>query len=189
MGNGYLETPDFARKKDFCHFCEIVLASDPGPWLSPPVATKKASTIETTTTMKTLTKPAAKKSPKKEAAPSITHDELLAARDRLFELKEEQTKARDEELRIREYLARKLHDGVEGSKTVSIEGIKVTITRNLSRTIGVDEAEKLSKEHSDIALACLRWKAEVRVGEYKKHTEILDEYIVTKAGPSSVEFK
>ena len=135
--------------------------------------------------MKTLTKPKSTKT----TAPVITHDELVAARDRLFELKEEQTKAREEELRIREYLARKLHDGVEGSKTITVEGVKCTITRNLSRTIGVDEAEKLSKEHSDIALACLRWKAEVRVGEYKKHTDILDDYIVTKAGPPSVEFK
>ena len=151
-----------------------------GPWLSPSVATKKASTIKTTTTMTIATK---------KPAPAIKLAELLAAKERLEELKQAQAVAREEELRIREYLARKLHDGVEGSKTITVEGVKCTITRNLSRTIGVDEAEKLSKEHSDIALACLRWKAEVRVGEYKKHTDILDDYIVTKAGPPSVEFK
>lgn len=135
--------------------------------------------------MKTLTKPKSTKT----TAPVITHDELVAARDRLFELKEEQTKAREEELRIREYLARKLHDGVEGSKTVTVDGIKVTVTRNLSRTIGVDEAEKLSKEHEKLALEVLRWKPEIRVGEYKKHTDILDEYIVTRSGPPTVEFR
>jgi signal transduction histidine kinase len=125
----------------------------------------------------------------KKPAPAIKLKELLAAKERLEELKQAQAVAREEELRIREYLARKLHDGVEGSKTITVEGVKCTITRNLTRTIGVDEAEKLSKEHSDLALACLRWKAEIRVGEYKKHTDILDDYIVTKAGPPSVEFR
>lgn len=151
-----------------------------GPWHRPSVATKKASTIEPTIAMKIATK---------KVAPPIKLEELVAAKERLEELKQAQAIARDEELRIREYLARKLHDGVEGSKTITVEGIKVTVTRNLTRTIGVEEAEKLSKEHSDIALACLRWKAEVRVGEYKKHTDILDDYIVTKAGPPSVEFR
>ena len=119
----------------------------------------------------------------------MTLSEITEARDRLLELKEVQAEARDEELRIREYLAKKLHDGVEGSKTVTIEGVKVTVTRSLSRTIGSAEAEQLSKEFPEISLACLRWKAELRVGEYKKHTEILDDYIVTKAAPSTVVFK
>lgn len=125
----------------------------------------------------------------KKVAPPIKLEELVAAKERLEELKQAQAIYRDEELRIREYLARKLHDGVEGSKTITVEGIKVTITRNLTRTIGVEEAEKLSKEHSDIALACLRWKAEVKVAAYKEHAEIMDDYVVTKAGPPSVTFK
>jgi len=159
---------------------KIMLEPENGPWLSPSVATKKASVIRPTTIMTIATK---------KPAPAIKLKELLAAKERLEELKQQQAVAREEELRIREYLARKLHDGVEGSKTITVEGIKVTVTRNLTRTIGVEEAEKLSKEHSDIALACLRWKAEVRAGEYKKHTDVLDDYIVTKAGPPSVEFK
>ncbi len=152
----------------------------PGPWFSPLVAAETAPTTNATTIMTIATK---------KPAPAIKLKELLAAKERLEELKQAQAVAREEELRIREYLARKLHDGVEGSKTITVEGVKCTITRNLSRTIGVDEAEKLSQEHADIALEVLRWKAEVRVGEYKKHTDILDDYIVTKAGPPSVEFK
>ena len=120
---------------------------------------------------------------------ALTHDELVEARDRLFELKEVQNEAREEELKIREYLAKNLHDGVEGSKTVTVDGVKVTITRNLNRTIDAAEAEKLYKEHSDVALAVLRWKPEIRVGEYKKHQDVMDEYITTKPGPPSVEFK
>ena len=119
----------------------------------------------------------------------MTLSEITEAKERLLELKEVQAEARDEELRIREYLAKNLHDGVEGSKTVTIEGVKVTITRSLSRTIGSAEAEQLSKEFPEISLACLRWKAELRVGEYKKNREILDDYIVTKPGPPTVEFK
>ena len=159
---------------------KIILELESGPWFSPVVATKKAPTIKATTTMPIATK---------KPAPAIKLTELLAAKERLEELKQQQAVAREEELRIREYLARKLHDGIEGSKTITVEGVKCTITRNLTRTIGVDEAEKLSKEHSDLALECLRWKAEVRVGVYKKHTDILDDYIVTKEGPPSVEFK
>lgn len=159
---------------------KIMLEEEMGPWHRPAVAAKKASTINTTTNMTIATK---------KPAPAIKLKELLAAKERLEELKQQQAVAREEELRIREYLARKLHDGVEGSKTITVEGVKCTITRNLTRTIGVDEAEKLSKEHSDLALAVLRWKAEVRVGEYKKHADVLDDYIVTKAGPPSVEFK
>jgi hypothetical protein len=125
----------------------------------------------------------------KKPTPAIKLNELLAAKARLEELKQQQTVAREEELRIREYLANKLHHGTEGSKTITVDGVKCTITRNLTRTIGVEEAEKLSKDHSDLALGVLRWKAEIRTGEYKKHTDILDDYIVTKAGPPSVEFK
>lgn len=119
----------------------------------------------------------------------MTLPEITEARDRLLELKSLQAEARDEELRIREYIANKLHTGVEGSKTITVDGIKVTVTRNLSRTIDSVEAEKLSKEYPEISLACLRWKAELRVGEYKKNTEILDDYITTKSAPSTVAFK
>jgi hypothetical protein len=128
--------------------------------------------------MKTLTK-------KK----SIKRNELVAARDRLFELKAIQNNARDEELKIREYLADRLHDGEEGSKTVEIEGVKVTVTRTLSRTIGTAEAEEFVKLHGDLSLECLRWKPEFKVAGYKAHREILDEFVVTKAGPPSVAFK
>lgn len=125
----------------------------------------------------------------KKVAPPIKLTELLAAKERLEELKQAQAVACEEELRIREYLAKKLHDGVEGSKTITVDGVKVTITRNLNRTIDADEAEKLSKEHPSVALECLRWKPDVRVGAYKKNQGVMDEYITTKAGPPSVEFK
>jgi hypothetical protein len=184
MGNGYRETLDFARKKKISQNCEIVLARDPGLWLIPFVATKKVVRIETTTKTTIAMTIAIKKAP----AP-IKLAELLAAKERLEELKQAQTVARDEELRIREYLARKLHDGVEGSKTITVEGVKCTITRNLTRTIDRDLAEKLSKDHGDIALECLRWKPEVIVSGYRKHTELLDDFIVTKSGPPSVTFQ
>jgi hypothetical protein len=178
MGDGYLETLGFSRMKFFFTFMKKYVDIENGPWHRPSVATKKASTIKPTIAMKTVAKKTL-----------IKLTELTEARDRLFELKKVQNEARDEELRIREYLARKLHDGVEGSKTITVDGIKVTVTRTLSRTIDRDLAEKLSKDHGDIALECLRWKPEVIVSGYRKHTELLDDFIVTKAGPPQVDFK
>lgn len=127
-----------------------------------------------------------KTTPKKKV---IKRDDLVIARDRLFELKELQNSAREEELKIREYLADNLHTAEEGSKTFDIDGVKVTITRTLSRTIGQTEAEEFCKQHGDLSLECLRWKPEVKVSGYKVHREILDEFIVTKAGLPSVAFK
>lgn len=145
--------------------------------------------------MKTKIKPTNKVSEKapiklpKKPAPALTHEQLVEARDRLFELKASIETAREEELQIREYLANKLHTGDEGAVTVTIDGVKVAITKVINRTISREEAERFTTEHPELSLECLRWKAEVRVGEYKKHREEMDEYIVTKPGPPTVEFK
>jgi hypothetical protein len=127
-----------------------------------------------------------KTTPKKKV---IKRDDLVIARDRLFELKELQNSAREEELKIREYLADNLHTEEEGSKTIDIDGVKVTITRTLNRSIGQAEAEEFCKLHGDLSLDCLRWKPEIKVSGYKKNQAILDEFIVTKPGPPSVAFK
>ncbi len=120
---------------------------------------------------------------------AIKKNDIIAARDRLFELKEIQNTARDEELKIRTFLADNLHIAEEGSKTIDIDGVKVTITRTLTRTIGQAEAEEFCKHYGDLSLECLRWKPEIKVSGYKKHREILDEYIVTKSGLPSINFK
>lgn len=120
---------------------------------------------------------------------ALKKKDLIIARDRLFELKEIQNTARDEELKIRTYLADNLHTEEEGSKTIDIDGVKVTITRTLTRSIGQAEAEEFARTHSDLALECLRYKPEVIVKGYKAHREILDEFIVTRPGPPSVAFK
>ena len=120
---------------------------------------------------------------------SLTGAALAEARDRLHELKDIQNSAREEELQIREYLAKNLHDGDEGSKTVTIDGIKLTVSRPVYYTISSEDAERMSKEHGEVALECLRWKPEVRVGGFKKRLDIASEFIVTKPGPPTVEFK
>ena len=144
--------------------------------------------------MKTVTKfkPAAKPASalpkaKKEKAP-ITRDALVQARERLQEISEQSAALREEELQIRAWVADKLHPADEGSKTVTIHDIKVTIGRVLNRTIGRDEAHRLTEEHPEIALEVLTYRPEVKVSGYKAHTDIADEYIVTKPGPPSVKF-
>jgi geranylgeranyl pyrophosphate synthase len=124
---------------------------------------------------------------KKVAAP--TESDIAASRKRLESIKRQQDKLRDEELELREWFASNFHQEEEGSKTVKIGGEKFTIKRTLNRTIGKDEAERLSQEYPDLAVEALRWKPEVVVSTYKENKEILDDYIVTRAGPPSVEFK
>lgn len=126
---------------------------------------------------------------KKNKKTEITLAILLAARERLFELKTEQAKAREEELVIRQYLADLLHKEVEGSKTITLEGVKVTVTRTLNRTIDAAEVERFCADHPQVSVAVLRWKPELKISEYKKNVDIVDEYIVTRPGIPTVEFK
>lgn len=118
----------------------------------------------------------------------ITKDVLLSARDRMQELKEIQNNAREEEIKIRTFLADKLHDGEEGSKTLTIDGVKVNVTRPISRIISREEADRLCKDHTDLSAEALRWKPEVVVSVVKAHPE-LEEYITSKPGLVTVEFK
>ena len=118
----------------------------------------------------------------------LTAAQLIEARDRLHELNRAMEEAKTEQLAIREYLAKYLHDGDEGAKTITIDGIKLTVTRNLNRTISREEAERFTQELPKLALEVLRWKPELRVGEVKKHEAEVSEFIVTKPGPPTVVF-
>ena len=124
---------------------------------------------------------------KKVVIPS--ESDITAARKRIEAIKRQQEKLRDEELQLREWFANNFHDGDEGSKTIKVGGEKFTVKRTLNRTIGKDEAERLSQEHPDLSVEALRWKPEVVTSVYKDHAEILDDYITTKPGPPTVEFK
>jgi hypothetical protein len=138
---------------------------------------------------KTPAKPAAKASPNSEVKYPIGKKQLVAARTRLQEISESLEKLREEQLKIRLFVADALHNGEEGSKTITIDGVKVGITRKLNRSISVEDAERLGQEQGDIALAAIRWKPEVVTSAYREHSEILDDYIVTKPGPPEVTFK
>lgn len=120
---------------------------------------------------------------------STVEDNVLQAKQRLIELKAVQQEARDEELAIREYLADQFHDGVEGAKTVTVGEVKLTISRTLTRSITKAAAEELCHDLPELSQEVLSWRPEVKVGEYEKNAAVLDKYIVTKAGPPTVEFK
>jgi len=149
----------------------------PPPWLIDTSLTNKA-----TNEMKTITKTETKRDEKEKA-------ELHAARERYLELTQIEAEASDEKLKIRNYLADKYHDGDEGAKTVNVHGIKFAITRTLRRTITREEADRLRQEHPTEYAMVLRFTPEVRAGEYKKCAEVMDDYIVTKPSPPSIEFK
>lgn len=113
---------------------------------------------------------------------------LNEARESLTAIRAKQAELRTEELQIREYLANRFHDGEEGARTQTVGGVKFTVTRKLNRTIGRDEAERLTREHPELSLEVIRWNPELRTGEYKKHVAIVDEYITTKPAPPEVTF-
>lgn len=136
--------------------------------------------------MKTITKPQTKPLNKVEEKEKA---QLLAARDRFLELTQLIAEAGEEQLKIRNYIADKYHDGDEGAKTVNVHGVKFAVKRSLRRTITREEAERLTQEHGELSAMVLRWTPEIRDVEYRKHMEIMDEYIVTKPSPPTLEFK
>lgn len=119
----------------------------------------------------------------------LTEAELLAAKAALEDCKRQQTILRDKELAIREELANELHDGEEGSRTITIGGTKVSITRNINRSIRQEDADRLKQDDKKLWAECLKFRPEVAVRAYKEHREFLDDYITSKPGPSTVEFK
>lgn len=134
----------------------------------------------------TLAKKIATKNVKPKA--TISESDLQECKKELEEIHASQAELREKELKIREYLADLLHDGLEGSKTLTVVTTKVTVTRILNRTITRDEAARMQEEKPDLYATCLNFRPEVRAGEAKKHPEI-EEYISTRPGPPTIEFK
>ena len=118
----------------------------------------------------------------------MTEEELIEARDALQIIKTKQEELRQEELSIREYVAKKLHDGEEGSKTITVGTTKVSITRTLTRSIGKDEAERLKQDDPKLYKELLSWRPEVKTSVFREHEEKASDYVVTKAGPPTVKF-
>ncbi len=120
---------------------------------------------------------------------TLTEADLIAAKKELAILKKKQADLREKEIAIRTYLADVLHDAEEGSKTVTVGKVKLTIKRILNYSISRADAEKLTQENPDVALAVLSWSPTVKVGGYKDHASEVCDYITVRPGPASVEFK
>lgn len=125
----------------------------------------------------------------KATVATLTEEDLIAARKKLASLKKKQDELRTQELEIRTYLADVLHNAEEGSKTVTVGSVKLTIKRVLNYSISRADAEKLTQENPDLSLEVLSWSPVVKVGGYKEHASEVAEYITVKPGPPSVEFK
>ena len=119
----------------------------------------------------------------------LSEEDLLAARKKLTANKAKQEALREEELAIRTYIADVLHPAEDGSKTITVGSVKLTIKRILNYSISRADAEKLSRENPDVALEVLSWRPEVKAGGFKENVEAVSEYITVKPGPPSVEFK
>ena len=119
----------------------------------------------------------------------LTEEKLIECKIRLEELKQTQELAREEELKIREYLADKIHTGDEGTQSLKLGGLKVSVTRTLRREISREDAERLVQDFPRESVEALRWKPEVATKFYREHQEMMDSYIVTKSSPASISFK
>jgi hypothetical protein len=121
----------------------------------------------------------------------IKETDLLEAKSRLETLSRIQTEARTEELKIREFLTDKLYpaDKAEGSVTVTEHGMKVALTRVLNYNISKADADLMTQQHPELAAQALSWSPRVKTTGYKAHEDVLAEYVVVKAGPSTVTFK
>ena len=120
---------------------------------------------------------------------TLTEEDLIAARKELASIHKKAAVLREKELAIRTYLADVLHPAEDGSKTVTVGSVKLTIKRVLNYSISKSDAERLCAEQPEVSLEVLSWRPEVRAGGFKEHVNEVSEYITVKAGPPSVEFK
>jgi hypothetical protein len=126
---------------------------------------------------------------KKAPRPKVSESTLKEAAAELQRIRAEAAALREQELAIREFLADKLHDGEEGSKTITVGEVKLTITRKLNRSITREDAERLCQEHPDLSVEILSWRPEVKTSGYRANQEVADQFITTKPGPPEVVFK
>lgn len=128
--------------------------------------------------MKTKTKP-------------LTEQEVAAARDRYLKICDAENKLNEEKLAVRNYLLDNLYpkDKEEGAATITVGSIKLSITKNLRRTIDKAEFERFRSLHPKRVDEFFRLTPEVRVSAYKDEKDLLDEFIVTKESPPTISFK
>ena len=119
----------------------------------------------------------------------LTEADLINARKKLAAIKKKAETLREEELAIRHFIADVLYPEEDGSKTLKVGNVKLTIKRTLNYSITRDEAERLTQEHGDLALEVLSWSPEVKVRGFKDNVDTVADYITVKAGPPTVVFK
>ena len=116
---------------------------------------------------------------------------LQQAATRLDEISAQVTLLRNEELKIRNYIAALIHPGESGPKTVEIDGIKLTVSRPVTYSINKEDAEALRVSHPSDAAVLLTWSPKVSVTGFKKLADNPDvaRLVTTKPGPPTVTFK
>lgn len=121
----------------------------------------------------------------------LTEKEVSEARDRYLKISDEMNRLKEEELSIRQYLLERLYpeDKEEGAETITVGNIKLSITKNLRRTIDKAEFERFRLLHPEKVDQFFRLTPEVRTAAYKADRELMDAFVVTKESPATVSFK
>lgn len=118
-------------------------------------------------------------------------DILQQAATRLDEIAAQVTLLRNEELKIRNYIADAVHTGESGSKTVEIDGIKLTVNRPVTYSIAKADAEAFRQSDPVSAALLLTWSPKVSVTGFKELADnpVVARIVTTKPGPPTVTFK
>ena len=120
---------------------------------------------------------------------TIPKEALLEAKDRLSELKTIQIEAREEELQIRTWIADTYHDGEDGAKTITVDGIKIAIKRSLNYSITTADADLLHEEDPEAYADCISFSPRVKTAPFKKLIERVAKFVKVTQAPPSVDFK
>lgn len=121
----------------------------------------------------------------------MTEKEVSEARDRYLQLCDEENRITEEKLSIRRYLLERLYpaDKEEGAETITVGNIKLSITKNLRRTIDKAEFERFRELHPKRVDEFFRLTPEVKTAAYKDNRELMDDFVVTKESPPTLSFK
>jgi len=118
-----------------------------------------------------------------------TQEQLLDAKERLSELRIVQNQAREEEIAIRTWIADSFHNGEEGSKTITVDGLKLAIKRTLNYSITTADADLLHEEDPEAYGELLSFSPRVKTSAFKKLVDRVSKFVNVTAGPPSVDFK
>ena len=70
----------------------------------------------------------------------------------------------------------------EGTQSVNAHGFEIKITRSISRSLTQEQLQSLEEDYPEVYAEAIVHKASLVTSKYRKHSDILDGYVVAKPG-------